>query len=291
MLIEHGERYSRQAALPQIGWRGQERLAAATVVIVGCGGLGTVAAGLLARAGVGHLRLVDSDRVEFANLAGQVLFDEGDAQAGRPKALAAAERLQAANPTISIEPVVARLTSVNADRLLRDAQLVLDGTDNDATRHKINRVCVKRGIPWVFAAVAESYGLTMNIVPGETPCFACVFGNPGRGISGQRQEKGVLPAITHVVASLQVGQAIRLLLGDGSYNRGLLYVDAWEPVLEKIEVRGPQRGCRVCDGVIVRDHRPYLTWSGCVDGSARRQFLQGADGIRQCQIARQPRHP
>jgi adenylyltransferase/sulfurtransferase len=101
---------------------------------------------------------VDSDRVEFTNLAGQVLFDEGDAQAGRPKALAAAERLRAANPTICIDPVVARLTSANADRLLKDAHFVLDGTDNDATRHLINRVCVKRGIPWVFAAVAESYG-------------------------------------------------------------------------------------------------------------------------------------
>ena len=246
MLTEREERYSRQAALPQIGWHGQERLAAATVVVVGCGGLGTVAAGLLARAGVGHLRLVDSDHVEFANLAGQVLFDEKDAQAGRPKALAAAERLQAANPTICIEPVVARLTSANADRLLKDAHLVLDGTDNDATRHLINRTCVKRGIPWVFAAVMESYGLTMNIVPGETPCFACIFGNPGRGTSGQGQEKGLLPAITHVVASLQVGQAIRLLLGNGSYNRGLLYIDAWEPVLERIMVKGPQGACRVC---------------------------------------------
>jgi len=248
MFTKCGERYSRQAALPQIGWRGQERLAAATVVVVGCGGLGTVAAGLLARAGIGHLRLVDSNRVEIANLAGQVLFDEEDAQAGRPKALAAAERLRAANPTICIEPMVARLTSANADRLLKDADLVLDGTDNDATRHLINRICVKRGIPWVFAAVMESYGLTMNFVPGETPCFACIFGNPGRRTSGQRQEKGVLPAITHVVASLQVGQAIRILLGEGSYSRGLLYIDAWEPVLERAAVRSPERGCRICGG-------------------------------------------
>jgi adenylyltransferase/sulfurtransferase len=250
MFTERGERYSRQATLPQIGWRGQERLAAATMVIVGCGGLGTVAAGLLARAGVGHLRLVDNDRVEIANLAGQVLFDEEDAQAGRPKALAAAERLQAANPTIYIEPVVARLTPANADRLLKDAHLVLDGTDNDATRHLINRICVKRGIPWVFAAVMESYGLTMNIVPGETPCFACIFGNPGRATSGKRYEKGVLPAITHIVASFQVGQAIKLLLGDGSYSKGLLYIDAWEPVLERLAVKSLQEGCRICSACV-----------------------------------------
>lgn len=247
MLTEPGERYSRQAALPQIGWCGQERLAVATVVVVGCGGLGTVAAGLLARAGVGHLRLVDSDCVELANLAGQILFDEEDAQAGRPKALAAAERLRAANPTICIEPVVARLTRTNADRLLRDAHLVLDGTDNDATRYLINRTCVKRGIPWVFATIMESYGLTMNIVPGETPCFACIFGNPGRRTSGQRYEKGVLPAITHIVASFQVSQAVRLLLEDDSYSRGLLYIDAWEPLLERLAVRSPEKGCRICD--------------------------------------------
>jgi adenylyltransferase/sulfurtransferase len=246
MLIESGERYSRQAALPQIGWRGQERLAAATVVVVGCGGLGTVAAELLARAGVGHLLLVDDDSGELANLAGQVLFNEEDAQARRPKALAAAERLRVANPTICIEPVVARLTPANADRLLRGAHLIVDGTDNDATRHLINRICVKRGIPWVFAAVTESYGLTMNIVPGETPCFACLFGNPGRGTAGQGQEKGVLPAITHVVASFQVSQALKLLLGDGSYSRGLLYIDAWEPSLESLKVKSLQGGCRTC---------------------------------------------
>jgi molybdopterin/thiamine biosynthesis adenylyltransferase len=257
MLAERRERYSRQAALPQIGWRGQERLAAATVVVVGCGGLGTVAAGLLARAGVGRLRLVDGDHVELTNLTGQVLFDEEDAQAGHPKALAAAERLRAANPTICIEPVVARLTSTNTDRLLKDAHLVLDGTDNDATRHLINRICVKRGIPWVFAAVMESYGLTMNIVPGETPCFACIFGNPGRRISGQRYEKGVLPAITHIVASFQVSQAIRLLLEDDSYSRGLLYIDAWDPLLERLAVKSPERGCRICGACVATVVKAY----------------------------------
>lgn len=247
MPIERGERYSRQATLPQVGWQGQERLAAATVAVVGCGGLGTVAAGLLARAGLGRLRLVDSDHVELANLAGQVLFDEEDARARRPKALASAERLRAANPTICIEPVVARLTSANADRLLKDAHLVLDGTDNDATRHLINRICVKRSIPWVFAAVMESYGLTMNIVSGETPCFACIFGNPGRRTAGQRYEKGVLPAITHIVASFQVSQAIKILLKDGSYNKGLLYIDAWEPLLERLAMKSPEKGCRICE--------------------------------------------
>ncbi|MGC8875054.1 MAG: HesA/MoeB/ThiF family protein [Chloroflexia bacterium] len=245
MLGVQGERYCRQAALPQLGWSGQEKLVAATVVVVGCGALGTVSAGLLARAGVGRLRLVDDDRVEFPNLAGQVLFDQRDAREGRPKALAAAERLRAVNPTISVEGQVARLTTANADRLLGDAHIVVDGSDNDATRYLINRVCVKKGIPWVFGAVEQSYGLTMSIVPGETPCFACVFGYRGRRAK-EGQEKGVLSAVSHIIAALQVSQAVRLLLGDGEHPKGLFFVDAWSLLLETLEVRSPRRACRVC---------------------------------------------
>jgi adenylyltransferase/sulfurtransferase len=245
------ERYRRQATLPQIGWSGQAKLTAATVVVVGCGGLGTVAAELLARAGVGRLHLVDDDYVEIVNLGGgQALFEEEDAGAKRPKVLVAAERLRATNSTIHVEPVVNRLTSANADELVRGAQLILDGTDNDATRHVINRVCVKQGIPWVFAAVAESHGLTMNIVPGETPCFACVFGTPGRQnldrCLANKQEKSLLPTITHIVASLQVGQAIKLLLGDEDYSRDLLYIDAWDPLLKRVVLKEQLGNCRVC---------------------------------------------
>lgn len=240
------ERYSRQAALPQIGWHGQERLAAATVVVIGCGGLGTVSAGLLTRAGVGQLRIVDNDHVESSNLAGQILFDEKNARCARPKVLAAADRLGAVNPTICIEPVVARLTYANADRLLGDANLVLDGTDNLATRHLINWICVRRGIPWVYAGVTESFGLTMNVIPGETPCFACVFGNPGCEVSDRFQEKGLLPAATHIVASFQVSQAIKILLGEGDYNKGLLYIDTWALHVERFPVKGLPEVCPVC---------------------------------------------
>ncbi len=240
------ERYSRQVSLPQIGWRGQERLAAASVVVVGCGGLGTVAAGLLARAGVGHLRLVDDDAVELVNLHRQILFDEGDL--GRPKAVAAAEKLQAINSNIAVEPVVARLSQSNAATILANGDLVLDGTDNDAARYLINEVCVRRAIPWVFAAVDENYGLTMTIVPGQTPCFYCIFGQPLSLSASHHSDKGVLGTATHVVASIQVSQAVRLLLGDGHCTRGLLYVDAWDLRLERIEVKGPPGGCRVCRG-------------------------------------------
>jgi len=244
MLTERRERYSRQAALPQIGWQGQERLAAATVVIVGCGGLGTVAAELLARAGVGHLRLVDDDSVELSNLHRQVLFDEDNL--GRPKVIAAAEKLRAINGDIVVEPVMARLSQGNAESLLDGGDLVLDGTDNDAARYLINEVCVRQGIPWVFAAVDESYGLTMAIVPGQTPCFCCVFGEPLHLATPPQEDKSMLGAAVHIVAAIQVGQAVRLLLGDNHYAREMLYVDAWAPRLESIRVKGPPRGCRVC---------------------------------------------
>ena len=246
MLAPYEERYARQAALPQIGWHGQNRLAAARVVIVGCGALGTVSVELLARAGVGYLRLVDDDYVELVNLVGQTLFDEQDARASQPKALAASRELRRFNPAITVEPVMARLNARNAARLVAGADLVLDGTDNDAARFLINEVCVQHGIPWILAGVAECYGLTMNIVPGETPCFACIFGRPGRRSGRKNNEKGSLASVTHLVASLQVGQALRLLLGDKRYRQGLVYVDAWEPELEILQVKSPSDGCPTC---------------------------------------------
>jgi len=245
MFAMHKERYVRQAELAQVGWRGQERFAAARVVIIGCGALGTVSAELLARAGVGRLRLVDDDCVELANLVRQTLYDEEDARTGQPKVMAAARKLSRLNPTVTIEPVVARLNARNAKRLVAGADLVLDGTDNDAARYLINETCVKLHIPWIFAAVLENCGLMMNIVPGVTPCFACVFNRPSRR-SGKKNCKGGLASVTHVVASLQVGQAYRLLLGNDGYSRGLVYVDAWEPSLEKVQIADRREGCPTC---------------------------------------------
>jgi len=247
MLVVHSERYARQASLPQVGWSGQKRLADAFVVLVGCGALGTVSAELLTRAGIGHLRLVDNDHVQWPNLVGQTLFDDEDAQAARPKVQAAAHKLRRINPTITIEPVLARLNTRNAKRFLAGVDLVLDGTDNDAARYVINETCVKLHIPWIFAAVLENCGLMMNIVPGVTPCFACVFSRPSRR-SGKKNCKGGLASVTHVVASLQVGQAYRLLLGDDGYSRGLVYVDAWEPSLEKVQIADCREGCPTCGG-------------------------------------------
>lgn len=240
------ERYVRQMDLQKVGERGQARLAAARVVIIGCGGLGSASAELLTRAGIGHLRLVDDDRVEFANLVGQSLFDEEDAQTGEYKVVAARRRLSRLNFAVAIEAMTARLNEHNADSLVSGADLVLDGSDNDATRYLINAACLKQGIPWVFAAVLENYGLVMNIVPGKTPCFVCIFGRPADPQACRNKEKGALVATTHAVASLQVSQALRILLRNGECNPGLIYVDTWQPDVEIVPVKGPPMSCPAC---------------------------------------------
>ena len=150
--------------------------------------------------------------------------------------------LRAINGDIAVELVVARLGQGNTESLLPGGDLVLDGTDNDATRYLINQVCVRQGIPWVFAAVDESYGLAMAIVPGQTPCFCCVFGEPLHVSTPPHGDKGMLGVAINIVAAIQVAQAVRLLIGDDHYVRGLLYVDAWDLCLESIEVKGPAGG-------------------------------------------------
>jgi adenylyltransferase/sulfurtransferase len=209
-----------------------EKLADSTVVVVGCGGLGTAAAELLIRMGVGRVRLVGDECVETEP----------------SMVLAAADRLRPVNPAVSVEPVTSRMTRGNGDELLGDAHLVVDGTDDDAVRHAINRICVKHAVPWIFAAVSEGSGLMMNIVPGETPCFACIFGPPDSQCTSQssRTEMELLSPIITVVAALQVSQAIRLLLGDDGYSRDLLYVDVWKPLLKRASLVKRPRGVAAC---------------------------------------------
>src|SRR5215211_8711156 len=171
-------RYARQVVFPGVGEEGQRRLLASRVTLVGCGALGTVIANVLARAGVGFLRIVDRDYVEVTNLQRQVLFDEQDARDGVPKATAAVEKLQRINSEIAYEAVVADFGPDNAERLVHDVDLVLDGADNFEVRYVVNDVCVKLGKPWVYAAAIASYGVLMPILSGESPCLRCLFPDP-----------------------------------------------------------------------------------------------------------------
>jgi adenylyltransferase/sulfurtransferase len=213
-------RYHRQMLLPQIGPAGQARLAAARVLVVGCGALGSVLADHLARAGVGWMRLVDRDVVEWTNLQRQVLYDENDARRGEPKAIAAASRLRAVNSGIEIEPVVADVHPANVEELAglaaggRPVDLILDGTDNVDTRFLINDVAVKHGVPWVYGACVGTEGRVMPMRPPRTACLRCVFPEPpGPGELPTCDTAGVLGPAAGVVASLQAVAAIQLLTG------------------------------------------------------------------------------
>src|SRR5258708_18804200 len=168
------ERYSRQILFPAIGEAGQERIRRASVCIVGCGALGSFQAEALARAGVGRLRLIDRDYVDYTNLQRQWLYDETDAQNESPKAIAAARRLHQINGQVVTEPLVADFSPSNAEELVARFDLILDGADNLETRYLLNDLSVKLNIPCIYGAAVGSYGIQMPVVPERVPCFARV---------------------------------------------------------------------------------------------------------------------
>src|SRR3954452_11899257 len=224
------ERSSRQMRYPGIGKAGQEKLLASRVTLCGCGALGTVLANVLVRAGVGFVRVIDRDFVEPSNLQRQVLFDESDVANNLPKAEAAATKLRQINSAVTIEPVVADINRTNIEELCRDADLILDGTDNFEVRYTINDVAVKLGKPWVYGGAVGSEGMTMTIIPGQTPCLRCVFeASPGPGEVGTCETAGRLGTVVNIVASLQATEGLKILTGNlAAVNRELTYVDVWE---------------------------------------------------------------
>jgi molybdopterin/thiamine biosynthesis adenylyltransferase len=265
--VSYEERYSRQILFPGIGARGQQRLAEARVAIVGCGATGSAIAGLLARAGVGTLRIIDRDYVEASNLQRQALFDEADAAASLPKAIAAARKLAACNSQIVVEPQVADLTPENVDRLLSGTHLLLDGTDNFETRYLLNDFAVQRGLPWIYCAAVGSYGLTMNILPGETACLACKFPESPRGALETCETAGVLGPAVSVVASTAAGEALKFLVGAREQlRRTLLSWDLWTNQTSAIQAGQPHPDCRACsrrDFVhLVGEGRPHISLCG-----------------------------
>ena len=268
------ERYSRQILFSEIGEAGQERLLRSSAVIVGCGALGTALANLLVRAGVGKLRIVDRDFVEPSNLQRQTLFEESDAQEALPKAVAAERRLRAINSGVSVEGIVADLSAKNAEELLRGFPLILDGTDNFETRLLLNDVAIHLNVPWIYAAVVASYGVTLTVRPGVTACLACALETEsGNGNSSETagtedtcDTVGVLGAAAGVIASIQAGQAIKLLCGKSEEAGGrLVSFDVWSGKFQSVRVaRNPD--CRAC---VRRDFRylegeaqPHLTLCG-----------------------------
>ncbi len=240
-------RYARQIIFPPIGEAGQRRLLDAHVTIIGVGATGSLLADRLARAGVGHLRLVDRDFVELNNLQRQLIYDEEDVAAVLPKAVAMARKLRRINSGIAIEEIVADINPSNIAGLIADADVVLDGTDNFTTRYLINDACVKSGKPWVYTGVIASYGMTMTIRPGVTPCLRCVMGElPAPGTVPTCDTAGIIGPIISLMGSITVAEALKLLVGRGTLNSGMIHVDLWDNTFEKFDLGGPRPACPTC---------------------------------------------
>ena len=241
-------KYSRQVLFDGIGEAGQRKLAEARVAIVGCGALGTAQANSLVRAGVGFVRIVDRDFVEESNLQRQMLFDETDAREAMPKAVAAERKLRGFNSAVEVEGVVADLTPSNAEELLGDVDLILDGTDNFETRRLINDLAVKQKIPWVYGGAVAARGVAVAIVPGETGCLECWLGKEsGGGAEDTCDTAGIIGPAVQWVAALQVNEALRLLTGQWRREEARLhYGELWEGRFQAVTVPEPQPDCRVC---------------------------------------------
>jgi molybdopterin/thiamine biosynthesis adenylyltransferase len=261
------ERYSRQVLFPGIGELGQKMLAESHVAVVGCGATGAAAAALLARAGVGILTLVDRDFVEESNLQRQVLFDEADAREALPKAEAARRKIAQFNSRIEVRAHVADLVPSNIRALLGEAAILLDATDNFETRYLLNDYAVEQGRPWIYAAAVGAYAATMNVLPGETACLACLFPRPPAGMVETCDTAGILNTAVNFAASVEVTEALKFLVGArDKMRRTLLGRDLWTNDQAEISAAVPRAHCPVCqerDFAHLRgEDRPQITLCG-----------------------------
>jgi adenylyltransferase/sulfurtransferase len=225
-------RYARQIMLPEIGPQGQEKLRSASVFLSGVGGLGSVIAVYLVAAGIGHIRMVDRDRVELGNLNRQILHWTDDI--GKAKVHSAAEKLTRLNPGCNIETFQEPVTEEGVDELLGGCTIIMDGTDNVETRKILNRAAFKKRLTYVFGGVDGFNGMATTIVPGETACFECLF--PGMG--PERKAPGVLGALPGLVASIQVLEAIKIILGMGGLLKSrLLHIRGADMRFTFVDVR------------------------------------------------------
>jgi molybdopterin/thiamine biosynthesis adenylyltransferase len=263
------ERYSRQILFRGIGAEGQRRLAAGRVTMVGCGATGSALASLLARAGVGTLRIIDRDYVEASNLQRQSLFDESDAAESLPKAVAAARKIAAFNSEIAVEARVEDLVPGNIHALLEGMDVILDGTDNFETRYLMNDYAVKNFVPWIYAAAVGSYGVTLNVVPGKTACLACIFPDTPRGMVETCETSGILNTAVNLVASIAASEAVKMLIGGTAaeqLRKTLWSYDVWTNEQAEIAAAKPREGCRACGerdfAHLAGEGRPHITMCG-----------------------------
>ncbi|MFK7739311.1 MAG: ThiF family adenylyltransferase [Planctomycetota bacterium] len=244
--MQNLERYSRQMRVGVVGASGQQALRRASVLIVGCGALGTHLAEGLTRAGVGRLDLVDRDIVEWSNLQRQVLFTEGDAREGLPKAVAARDRLREINADVELHAHVANCSPAFLDELSVRPDLVLDGTDNFPTRYLINDWCRKRDLPWIYAGAVGTEGAAM-VVRSDGPCLRCLWPEaPHQADVGSCETSGILMPAIGAVTSFQLAEAFKLLVG-AETSRGVFTCDVWRGQYALVPAgQGPASDCAVC---------------------------------------------
>jgi adenylyltransferase/sulfurtransferase len=241
-------RYSRQTIFPAIGDIGQEKLSSTYAVIIGCGALGCNIAVLLARAGVGNLRIIDRDFVEEHNLHRQVLFTEEDVRRQIPKAIAAQRALIKANSTITVEGIVSDVNSMNIESLCHHADIILDGLDNLETRYLVNDVAMKHRIPWVYGGALGSSGMTMTIIPGKTACLRCAVPfRPERADTPTCESAGVINTAPAIIGVLQANEALKIIVGTGELNTGLLMIDLWSGSFDRMKIT-PRENCPTHQG-------------------------------------------
>ncbi len=267
LIVNQIPRHHRQMLLPEWGQNGQERIARGHVAIVGMGALGCGIADVLARAGVGTLTIVDRDVVEITNLQRQTLYTSEDAAIGLPKVQAAERRLLAIDPSLSVRSHAVDLTHLNVNEVIeKSVQVVLDGTDNFATRYLLNDVCVERGVPLCYGGVIATRGMQATLTPGEDAatgaCLRCLFEEPpAAGTTPTCDTAGVLGSVVSIVAATQATDALKLLLGrQDLLSRTLLEFDLWANQRRRVDIRGTKRSDCPCCGV--HGIREFLTGRG-----------------------------
>ena len=239
------DRYRGTSLIDWVGETGRKKVGRATCAVIGCGALGSASSNLLVRCGFGTVKIVDRDYVELSNLERQSIFTESDASQMKPKALAARDSLAGVNSDVKIVAEVADLTPRNAEALLGDADVVIDGTDNLETRYLINDVCVKRGIPWIHGACLATTGIYFSVLP-DGACFRCVYPDaPGPGRVPTCETEGVLPSIPQVIGALQVSEATKVVCGSGNITRDLIHVNLDPLTLENVAVERSNQ-CPTC---------------------------------------------
>jgi molybdopterin/thiamine biosynthesis adenylyltransferase len=247
-------RYHRQMLLPGFGEKGQCKLLESTALIMGCGALGSVAADMLARAGVGHLKIVDRDFIEITNLQRQVLFDEQDVADAIPKAEAAKRKIARSNSQVEVTPIVDDLNHSNIERYAEGVDILVDGLDNFDTRYLANDCAVKHGIPYVYGGAVSTVGMSYAILPHSangdswwessddgnfaTPCFRCIFEEaPPPGQNPTCDTVGVLGPVVSIIANFQVAEALKILTGSlSALSPTMLNIDLWANTMTQLKV-------------------------------------------------------